>query len=152
VVEATVTDADDRSRAMALAAGNGTPWRISVRGWNATGLSPGRSAILAEGDPNAPPPHNCLADFPAPTLVSAHAAGRVVTIQWNPDARCMMTGFLLAASYTPDGPIIGTVGVPYPNGRSWSGAVPPGSYYVRVFAMYHGSPSAPSGSMLVHVQ
>jgi hypothetical protein len=155
VIEQTINDPTDRSASFSLATNNGTPWRISVRAFNEFGLSAGRSAILNEGPLTPPPPNTCPSGpLPPPTLVSAVAFGRTVHVQWQPDARCpsSITGFVIAGATTADGPIIGTVAIPYPNVHSWQGEVPPGQYYVSVISQFYTVMSVRSNGMLVVVQ
>jgi hypothetical protein len=157
VIEETIDDGEELSATLDLDENNGTPWRISVRAFNEFGLSAGRSAILDEGSlaTTPPPPNSCPAGpIPPPTLVSAQSFGRTLFVQWQPDWRCTttVTGFVIGGSLTPDGPIIGTITIPYPNIHSWTGEVPPGSYFVSVFTQYYGSWSVRSNTMLVHVQ
>ena len=155
VMEQTINDPADRSTTLPLPANNGTPWRVSIRAFNQFGLSGGAQAILDEGALAPPPPNSCPSGpLPPPILVSAQAFGRTLFVQWQPDHRCpsSITGFVIGGSYTPDGPIIGTVTLPYPNGRSWQGEVPPGTYHVSVMTQFYGSMSVRSNTMLVVVQ
>jgi hypothetical protein len=153
IIEETVDDGSERSVELPLGANNGTPWRITIRAFNEFGLSAGRHAFLSEG-PIVPVENLCpLGEIPRPTLVSAQAFGRTLVVQWQPDGRCpvAITGFVIGGSAAPDGLYLGTVTVPYPNARSWTGDVPSGSYYVSVVAQYYGVSSTPSNAMLVHV-
>jgi hypothetical protein len=154
IIEETVEDGEERSVSLALGVGNATPWRIAVRGFNEFGLSPQRSAVLSES--NAPAPENpCPSGtLPPPNLISANAVGRTLYVQWEPDARCAvaLTHFVIGGSLTPEGPLLGSITVPYPNARSWSGEVPAGSYFVKVFSNYYTESSPASQAILVHVQ
>ena len=153
IIEHTVTEGSEHTALLTLGAGTQVPWRISVRGFNPGGLSAGRSTVLTEVAPE-PVPNPCPSGtLPSPFLTGVQASGRTLSVQWQPDSRCSVaiTSFVIAGSHTPDGPVIGTVTVPYPNARSWTGEVPPGSYYVKVFTQYYNSLSTPSTSMLVHV-
>jgi hypothetical protein len=154
IIEETADDDSARVATLPLGANNGTPWRMSVRAFNRFGLSAGHSIVLNEG-PVIPVENRCPAsEIPPPTLVSVQAFGRTVMVQWEADPRCPLatTGFVIGGSESPGGPLLGSVDVPYPNARSWSGEVPPGSYYVSVYARYYSSSSVASNTMLVHVQ
>ena len=153
IIEDTANDDADRFLEMPLGANNGTAWRITVRAFNEFGLSSGQHLVFDEG-PVKPLKNECPAsEIPPPVLVSAQAFGRTLMVQWQADPRCPIgtTGFVLGGSQTPGGPLLGTVDVPYPNARAWTGEVPPGSYYVSVFARYYGATSVASNAMLVHV-
>lgn len=150
---------DDRTTAtttitLPLGANNGTPWRISVRGWNAFGLSPQGTVLLDEGSlepPPPPPPNPCPNGGLPPTLLNAYADGRRVTVHWAHDPRCVPSGALVVGASSPTGPPLGTVTIPYPNTDVWIGEAPPGNYYVRVHSLYEGRTGPGSTSVLVHV-
>jgi hypothetical protein len=59
---------------------------------------------------------------------------------------------VIAGASTEEGPVIGTVTIPYPNVRSWHGEVPPGEYYVSVISQFHTAMSVRSNSTLVVVR
>jgi hypothetical protein len=135
-------------------------WRIAVRAFNAFGLSSQVSVALNEASPtpvvpNVPAPNPCTmgAVYP-PQIVSANAVGRVLSVQWTGPSICQggVTGFTILGQYDPNGPVVGTIDIPYPNVRSWSGVVPPGTYYVSVVTRFYQLSSVASNAILVHVQ
>src|SRR5690606_28097050 len=95
--------------------------------------------ILDEGPVELPPNPCPSGELPPPTLISAQVFNRTLLVQWQPDSRCTtaVTNFVIIGMPSPGGPILGSVTVPYPNSRSWSGEVPPGSYYVAVVTQYY---------------
>jgi hypothetical protein len=153
VIEAN-TAASSSGITMAVPKVNGI-WRIAIRTFNEFGLSAQRSVALDESvapAPNVPAPNPCPpgAVFP-PTLVSANAVGRTLQVQWQPNSLCQtsVTGFAVLGQAEPGGPVIGTVEIPYPNVRAWSGVVPPGSYYVSVVTRFYQQSSPASNAIFV---
>jgi hypothetical protein len=122
-----------------------TDWRIAARAFNADGLSSQRSVVLLERT------SDCLSGLPAPTLLAVQVIAGVLFVNWTPDPHCVMTHYTIAGSATPDGPWVGSIDVQGPASRAWSGIVPPGTYFVRVYTRYYDLRSAPSASVQVTI-
>ncbi len=122
-----------------------TDWRIAARAFSWLGVSSQVSVVLREQT------NDCTTGIPAPTLLGAQVSGPVLSVYWAPDPRCVMTHYTLVGSNTPTGPSVGSIDVPGPATRAWSGAVPSGTYYVRVYTRYHDLWSAPSAAVQVTI-
>lgn len=83
----------------------------------------------------------------APTDVTAIVRGSNVFLAWNPGNGGQPTSYTLHASYSQGGPVIAAL--PTSNGFVNVGAVPPATYYVRVYAHTACATSVPSADIAV---
>ncbi len=124
---------------------NGT-YVLSIVATNASGAGAESASVTVVLPVTGPPPG-------APAGLSASVAGTTAVFTWNPPASGgPVTNYILLAGTTPGftNPVAsltlgGTPGTSVPN-------VPPGTYYVRVYARNNGGLSAASNEVSLTVQ
>lgn len=106
-------------------------WRFSLKSFNPVGLSPQVSAYINDIS------GSCFAMPDPVTQIVASASGRLVTVQWLHPGSCTLTGFVIEAAASADGPAVYSESFQNPAMRSFSATAPPGTWYIRVYAESH---------------